>query len=235
MSDLVLRVRSVRRATPTSRIVRVALDGLPFHYAPGQVASIGPPGVSELIPYSLASAPEETARHDCIEFLIKVDAAGRWGTHFEPLRRGSRLAVRGPSGLFVFPDHPRERRFLFIAGGTGIAPLRSMIRHAVISKIPGRLSLLYSARTPRDFAYLSELRSMARGSELELSLAATREFTPRWRGDRGRIVVSKIATLIDDPATLCFVCGPAAMVSAVPPMLEGLGVDRKRIRLEDWP
>lgn len=234
VSDLVLRVCSVRRATPSSRIVRAALDGIPFSYAPGQLAFIGPPGVSERVPYSLASAPEETARHDYIEFLTKVDAAGRWGTNFEPLERGARLAVRGPSGAFLFPAHPRERHFLFIAGGTGIAPLRSMIRHAVLSKIPGRLSLLYSARTPKDFAYLAELRGMARRSELELSLAATREFTPGWQGERGRIVPAQLAGLIDDPATLCFVCGPAAMVSEVPPMLEGLGIDRKRIRLEDW-
>lgn len=234
MSDLVLRVSSVRRATPGSRIVRVALDGVPFDYAPGQVAEIGPADAPDRIPYSLASAPEETAREGYLEFLTRVDAAGRWGTDFQPLRRGARLAVRGPSGSFVFPQHPRERSFFFIAGGTGIAPMRSMIRHAVLSGIQGRLRLLYSARTPRDFAYLSELRGMASRGEVELALAATREVPPRWRGERGRISPAQLAGLLDDPLTLCFVCGPAAMVADVPPMLQTLGVDQNRIRLEDW-
>jgi ferredoxin-NADP reductase len=232
--DLVLRLSSVRRATPGSRIVRLDLLGAAFPYTSGQLAAIGPAAASDRVPYSIASAPEETARDGCLEFLIKTDASGRWGTHFDPLRRGAMLAVRGPSGSFVFPDRPRERRFLFIAGGTGIAPLRSMIRHAVLAGYPGQLSLLYSARTPRDFAYLAELRAMARRREILLSLAATREFPPRWRGERGRLAETQLARLVSDPATLCFICGPAAMVADVPPMLEALGIDRSRIRLEDW-
>lgn len=234
MTDLALRVSSVRRATPGSRIVRLDLHGAEFPYKPGQLATIGPVEEAERIPYSIASAPEESARHGFLEFLIKVDASGRWGTRFQPLRRGDMLAVRGPSGSFVFPDHPRERGFLFIAGGTGIAPLRSMIRHAVMSGCPGRLSLLYSAKTPKDFAYLSELRSMARSSVIDLSLTSTQEFPPRWRGRRGRIAASELALLVHDPATLCFVCGPATMVAEVPPMLRQLGIDQSRIRLEDW-
>lgn len=234
MPDLVLRVSSVRRATPASRIVRLSIGARAFPYTAGQLAQIGPAELPDRVPYSLASAPEESAREGWIEFLLKVDAAGRWGADFPPLRRGMPLEVRGPSGSFVFPEHPRERRFLFIAGGTGIAPLRSMIRHAVLSGIAGRLRLLYSARTPTDFAYLPELRAMARRGEIELTLSATRELSPRWRGNSGRVARAQLAPLVDDPATLCFVCGPAAMVADVPPVLEALGVGRQRIRLEDW-
>lgn len=187
-----------------------------------------------LVPYSIASAPEETASSGSLEFLIKTDHGGRWGEHFEPLRRGAVLAVRGPSGMFTFPDSPRERHFLFIAGGTGIAPLRSMIRHAVLSRRPGRIRLLYSARTPGDFAYLPELRAMVRRGQLDLWLTATRQMTPRWRGARGRIVPAQLSPLVEDPATLCFVCGPTAMVADVPLILQGLGIDRSRIRVEDY-
>ena len=229
-----LRVSSVRRATPTSRIIRLDLQGRAFPYTPGQLAAIGPADRRERIPYSIASAPEESAVHGGIDFLVKLDASDRWGLQFEPLRRGARIAVRGPTGSFVFPAHPRERRFAFIAGGTGIAPLRSMLRHAVLSGPPGELRVLYSARTTRDFAYLRELRAMARAGTIGLTLNATREFPPRWRGGRGRIARSQLALLVEDPATLCFVCGPAAMVAEVPPMLIELGVDASRIRLEDW-
>jgi ferredoxin-NADP reductase len=234
VADLVLRVSSARRASASAYTIRVDLDGAPFHYRAGQVAKLGPAGSSILVPYSIASAPEETASLGSLEFLIKTDSAGRWGEHFEALRRGAMLTVRGPSGTFVFPDAPRERRFLFIAGGTGIAPLRSMIRHAVLSGRAGKMRLLYSARAPNDFAYLRELRAMARAGQIDLWLTATRQMPPRWRGARGRIVLTQLAPLVEDPATLCFVCGPTAMVADVPLILHGLGIDRGRIRVEDY-
>jgi ferredoxin-NADP reductase len=232
--DLVLRVRSVRRATPLSCIVTLDLDGAPFHYRAGQVASLSPEGAVDRVPYSIASAPEETAADSTLQFLIKFDSSGRWGERFEPLRRGLRLSVRGPSGSFVFPDAPSERRFLFIAGGTGIAPLRSMIKHAVLTERPGQIALLYSARTPSDFAYLPELRRMARRGDLRLTTTATRELSARWRGAKGRIAATQLMPLVESPETLCFVCGPASMVSDVPPMLQELGIDRGRIKIEDW-
>ena len=234
MSSLVLRVASVRAATHTSRIVRLNLDDAVFPYQAGQAALVGPADRPDRVPFSLASAPEETAQRGLLELLVKIDASGRWGAHFEPLARGHRLEVRGPRGSFVFPEHRGERRLLFIAGGTGIAPLRAMIRHAQLSAWPGRMSLLYSARTPRDFAYLPELRGMARRAEIRLALTATRECRPRWPGERGRIAAAQLGRLVEDSATLCFVCGPAAMVADVPPMLRTFGIDASRIRVEDW-
>jgi ferredoxin-NADP reductase len=232
--DLVLRVSSARRASASSCSIRLDLDGAAFHYRAGQVANLGPAGSTTQIPYSIASAPEETASSGVLEFLIKTDSNGRWGEHFGPVHRGSRLSVSGPSGTFTFPDAPKERHFLFIAGGTGIAPLRSMIRHAVLSRRPGNIRLLYSARTPKDFAYLTELRGMARRGRIDLWLTATRQMTPRWRGARGRILAAQLAPLVDDPATLCFVCGPTAMVADVPLILQQLGIDGSRIRVEDY-
>ena len=187
-----------------------------------------------LAPYSIASAPEDTEKGGFIEFLIKVDSDEQWGEKFPPLRRGARLVVKGPFGQFTFPARPSEEHFLFIAGGTGIAPMRSMIRHARATGHRGRISVLYSARTPQDFAYRGELRGMARRGEVRLVLTATRGPDERWRGERGRITSAQLDVLLDDPATLCFVCGPAAMVDDVPRMLGELGVDRGRIRIEEW-
>jgi NAD(P)H-flavin reductase len=220
--------------TPSSRIVRLHLGDQEFRYRAGQWARIGPEGSHELTPYSIAAAPEDAQRDRHIEFLIKVDAHGRWSERYPPLARGHRVCVKGPFGTFTFPDNPVESRFLFIAGGTGIAPLRSMIRHARATHLPGSYRLLYSARTPDDFAYLPELRGMARRKELTLKLTATRAGSDKWRGQRGRIVPEHLAPLIDHPETLCFVCGPAAMVQDVPRMLMGLGIEPQRIRSEEW-
>lgn len=226
-------VTSVRRATPSTRILRVRLDNGVFRFTAGQAAEIGPPAAAGLVPYSIASAPEDAAADGCIEFLVKIDPRGRWGDHYDPLHRGQKLRVRGPLGRFTFPEDPAERHFLFIAGGTGIAPLRGMIRHGRQS-VPGTFRLLYSARTPLDFAYRRELCAMARRGEIELTLTATRDVTQKWRGERGRIAATQLAALLDAPDTLCFVCGPTAMVEEVPRMLRALGIDRARIRIEEW-
>ena len=208
-------------------------QGAQFLYTAGQAAEIGPAASKTLVPYSIASAPEDTAHDGHIEFLVKLDADGGWGNGFEIPRRGQRLRIRGPFGRFTFPDAPSDRQFLFIAGGTGISPLRSMIRHARAA-VPGVFRLLYSARTPHDFAFRRELCGMARRGEIELTLTATRDVPASWRGEKGRISRAQLAALIDSPATLCFVCGPASMVDEVPRMLRELGIERGRIRLEEW-
>ena len=232
MRSVEATVTSVRRATPSTRVVRI-LPAVPFSYRAGQVAELGLAGGGAMTPYSIASAPDDTARDGQLEFLIKVDAGGRWSDGFEPLRHGQRLRVRGPRGNFVFPERPAERQFLFIAGGTGIAPLRAMIRQAR-GRVDGTFRLLYSARTPLDFAYRRELSGMARRRELELLLTATRDATHTWRGERGRITTLQLSGLVVDPHTLSFVCGPASMVEEVPRMLRTLGIERTRIRIEEW-
>jgi ferredoxin-NADP reductase len=213
--------------------VRLALGDVSFAYRAGQAAFLGIPSQAERLPYSIASAPEESEPGRYLEFLLKLESGG-WGTHLAGLRRGSKIEVDGPMGTFMFPRHPEEREFLFVAGGTGIAPLRSMIAHASITQQRGRLHLLYSARTPLDFAYLPELKRYAKEGKFDLLLTATREVPQKWRGDRGRITSAHLARLLRTPETLCFVCGPAAMVDDVPRMLVELGVDGERIRIEEW-
>jgi ferredoxin-NADP reductase len=232
--SLTLRVSGVRRASVTTRVVSLALAGSRFPYRAGQSVRIGPADRAERVPYSIASWPEETRRRHALELLIKMEPSGQWGDRFPALRRGNRLEVLGPFGTFVFPPHPAEREFLFIAGGTGIAPLRSMIRHALDIGQPGRYRVLYSARSPSDFAYLPELRRLTRGGRVQLSLTVTRAIPARWRGGQGRISPALLAPLISTPDTLCFVCGPAAMVDDVPRQLRELGIARERIRIEEW-
>ena len=74
---------------------------------------------------------------------------------------------------FTFPPAPEERRFVFIAGGTGIAPLRAMMQRAL--HLPHRnVGLFYSVRTPDEFAYETELRALAQRGEMRGSQTVTR-------------------------------------------------------------
>ena len=228
-----LPIREVLPATPRAHIVRLDLDGHPFEYAAGQAVLVGNQGSETRKPYSIACAPEDARRDGWIELLVGMDEDPQGGPAFT-LRRGATVDVEGPLGTFTFPAAPVEGRFLFIAGGSGIAPLRAMLRHAL--QIPhANVGLLYSARTPDDFAYESELRALADAGHIELRQTVTRAGdTIDWRGARGRIGRVELGQLVHDPETLCFVCGPPTLVDEVPKLLEEIGVGPSRIRIEEW-
>lgn len=227
-----MRLLSNLNATPTTRRVRVALEGAPFSYEPGQAASLGVIGQAARTPYSIASAPHETARDGCLEFLVKVDGSNRFGAQVGALQPGLPVSVTGPTGSFTFPKPLDARRLLFIAGGTGIAPLRSMMRHAIDTAVDAGVALLYSARMPDEFAYLDELRALERDGRLTLSLTLTGP-GEGWAHARGRAGADHLGGLVG-PDSRCFVCGPPSMVTEVPQALLALGVPRAHIRTEDW-
>jgi NAD(P)H-flavin reductase len=231
---LTLPIREVVPATPRARIVRLALDSQPFDYLAGQAVLVGTHAGERRRPYSIASAPEDVRDARQIELLVGVDAEGRAGPHLD-LAPGVDVDVEGPLGTFTFPAQPVEKHFVFIAGGTGIAPLRAMLRHAILGSIDARhVGLLYSARTPAEFAYEEEFRRLASQGTIELRQTITRDADDRWSGARGRIDRAALADLVHDTETLCFVCGPAAMVDEMPKLLEEIGVSKQRIRIEEW-
>jgi NAD(P)H-flavin reductase len=231
---LTLPIRDVIRATPRARIVKLALDGQSFDFAAGQAVLVGMAGGEKRRPYSIASSPEDGRESNTLELLVGVDDDGTAGPHL-PLEPGAPIEVEGPLGTFTFPECPPERRFVFVAGGTGIAPLRAMIRHVLFGPLPPQqVGLLYSARTPDEFAYEAEFRDLASRGLIELRQTVTRATDADWPGPRGRIDRSALADLVHDPQTLCFVCGPVAMVDDIPKLLTELGVQREKIRIEEW-
>jgi NAD(P)H-flavin reductase len=229
---LTLPIREVLPATPRARIARINLDGHAFEYAPGQAVSIATHGQDKRRPYSIAAAPEDARRDGWLELLVGVNADGTPGSHLA-LEPGTLVDVEGPLGSFTFPPAPVERRFVFIAGGTGIAPLRAMMQRAL--HLPHRnIGLFYSVRTPDEFAYEMELRGLADAGEIELRQTVTRATDMDWTGPRGRLNREALEELIHDPATLCFVCGPPALVDEIPRILSEMGIPRDRIRVEEW-
>jgi glycine betaine catabolism B len=229
---LTLPIREVIAATPRAQIVRLELSGHDFDYAAGQAVLVASHGHDNRRPFSLATSPEDARRDGCLELLVGVDADGMPGAHLT-LEASQLVDVEGPLGTFTFPTDPDERRFVFIAGGIGIAPLRAMLRHALT--LPDRkLGLFYSVRTPEEFAYERELRELAERGEIELRQTVTRASDADWSGARGRLRRDALEELVHDPATLCFVCGPPTLVDDMPKLLEELGIPKPRIRIEQW-
>ncbi|MGH9161694.1 MAG: ferredoxin--NADP reductase [Vicinamibacteraceae bacterium] len=240
MSDvLTLTLRGVRVATPTTRILEADLGDAPFHFRAGQAVVIGLHGHPVRQPYSIACAPADVRRTRRLEFLLAVNGSGREGTPLAGLRPGAKLDVEGPSGSFVLPDALNARPLLFIGGGTGIAPLRSMIREALARQHSAPVTLIYSARRTTEFSYLDEFRRLVRQGRLQLLLTASRLAGPRWRGERGRIT----RTLLEQGVPYrdlggrdveAFLCGPPTFVSDLAQIVSQLGVRAARIHTERW-
>ena len=163
--QLTATIESIQPATPRAALLRVTPNS-PFPFAAGQAALIGEHGVGHRRPYSIAVGPAEAARDGCLEFLIGLAEDGSAGPHLPDLSPGVRIDVEGPFGEFTFPESPSERRFLFVAGGSGIAPLRAMLHHALMGDPGWRLALVYSARTPDEFAFDAELAALASAGRL---------------------------------------------------------------------
>jgi ferredoxin-NADP reductase len=226
----VLTVQETFRATPRATVFRLALNGQPFAYQPGQAILVGEAGGRKRA-FSLADAPERARALGFLEILVGGLMPG------DPLlsvRRGDRLEVDGPVGRFAFPQAPRERQFVFIAGGTGIAPIRSML-HSALAIRGSHIVVLYSARTAEEFAYLDELTALSRAGRLSLQLTVTRApQTDSWAGLRGRFATDRFCAGTLQAGARFFICGPRDMALDAQRGLLASGVAADRIVVEDW-
>jgi ferredoxin-NADP reductase len=227
-------IREAVAATPRAHIIKLDLQRQTFPYLAGQAAYLQPEGADRRRPYSIASAPEETAQHGLIEFLVQTSGNGSTGLTPDLVQPGTAVNVDGPLGSFTFPAHPNERRFVFIAGGTGIAPLRSMLWHTLLAERDGHVSLIYSVRSPEEFAYMQEFQRLEDEGRIDFRHTVTRAAVEGWSGRQGRIDVRCLEGLIDPGHTLCFVCGPSALIGEIRPQLMELGVREDQIRIESW-
>jgi ring-1,2-phenylacetyl-CoA epoxidase subunit PaaE len=229
-----LPIRELLIETPRTRLLRLALGGRPFAFKAGQAVLAGTADQNLRKPYSIACAPEQVSSGDALELLVQVDEHGSAAPHLTNLEPGRIVEVEGPYGSFVFPPGGTERHVLFVAGGTGIAPIRSILWHVLLGNLAAKVAVIYTARAPREIAFAAELEALAQAGRVELRMAATREADRSFVGVRGRIDSRDLAAMLPGPGTLCFLCGPSSLLENVPPMLRGLGVPADRILMESW-
>jgi len=193
---------------------------------------MGAHGAAVRRPFSIACSPERAMETRALELLIALEGGSGDLAWAAP---GALVDVEGPIGTFTFPSSLSQSRVLFVAGGTGIAPVRAMLDHVMRRHPAERISLLYSTRRSDEFAFVEELRAHERAGRLELHQTVTRDEDRFWGGRRGRIGRSHFETVLHDPtATLCFVCGPPSLVSESAATLKELGVPEELIRTDGW-
>jgi glycine betaine catabolism B len=143
------------------------------------------------------------------------------------------VEINGPYGHFVLDEnHPA----VMVAGGIGITPLKGMLEYIADRRLPTQALLLYSNRTEAEIAYRSELDSLVATHEgIRIEHTLTREAPSTWTGARGRVDAAMLERAMEDlDAPVFYVCGVPGMVEDVVRTLAGTGVDRARIRFEEF-
>ena len=219
----------------TARVRSIVLDcpGWPGHVS-GQhveIRLISGDGDSTERSYSIASAPEDERLVLTVERL--------WDGELSPylvdeLSAGDSLELRGPIGEYFIWNESLGGPLLLLAGGSGIVPLRSILRHraAARSTVPTRL--LYSSRSFRDVIYREELARLAAYDEVDVLFTLTREWPDGWRGHRRRIdeaLLREICWPLHE-RPLVYVSGPTTFVDAAATTLLHLGHDARHIKTE---
>ena len=178
--------------------------------------------------YSIASAPGEP-----VAITVERLDDGEVSPYLtEELRVGDDLELRGPIGGYFVWEHGDGRPLILLAGGSGIVPLRSILRQRsrVGSPVPARL--LYSSRTLSDVIYRAELDRYHDGVEVAYTL--TRSQPPGWTGHMGRVDTALLAQVAwpADASPQAFICGPTSFVETVATGLVELGYSPERVKTE---
>jgi ferredoxin-NADP reductase len=223
-------VEEVVDETPRTRTIVLDVPDWPGHRA-GQhldVRLTAEDGYRAEREYSIASAPGEP-----VAITVERLEDGEVSPYLaDELRVGDELELRGPIGGYFVWDTEDGGPLLLVAGGSGIVPLRAMLRHHRRTESQVSVRLLYSSRSLGEVIYRTELDKPASGVEVFHTL--TREQPLDWKGYARRVdaeLLAEVAWPADrDPLT--FVCGPTSFVETVAGRLVDLGYQPERVKTE---
>lgn len=225
-------VAEIRPEAPGVATLALSVPGWPGHLA-GQHLDLrltAPDGYQAQRSYSIASAPGG----DNVEITVERVEDGEVSPFLlGEVVVGDTLELRGPIGGYFTWEVGEGGPLLLIAGGSGVAPLMSILRHRVQARDDTPVRLLYSARSYEGLLYREELDGMAQTSDdFALTYTLTREQPPGWTGDRRRIDRAMIEASGFSAETRAFVCGPTPLVEQVAADLVALGYPEARIKTE---
>lgn len=213
--------------------VCLASDAWPGHL-PGQHVDVrltAEDGYQAQRSYSISSAPASGR----LDLTVEEIADGEVSPYLsEELRPGDRLELRGPIGGYFNWTTADGGPLLLVAGGSGVAPLMSMLRYreAVASDIPA--TLLYSSRSWDEIIYREELDQLSADPALRVIHTLTRSHPDGWDGYTRRIDRAMLGDAAGEPepGRLAYVCGPTRLVENVANDLVALGYPPDRVKTE---
>jgi len=175
----------------------------PFVFAPGQFNMLYAFGHGE-VPISLSGNPADTGK-----LIHTIRNVGSVTAALQKLRAGDSVGVRGPFGSSWPIEAARDRNVLIMAGGLGLAPLRSAIYYLLANRSDyGTISLLYGSRDPRSILFADEVEEWSQKIRVSLTVDSA---SPDWNGQVG-VVTELLSQRELVPNTVALICGPEIMM-----------------------
>lgn len=234
-----VRLRERRQETPEVMTFVFDTDGQPYAYEAGQFAFFELDRLTAEDPrgkrrhFTLSCSPTE---HGILQFTTKLRGFGLKETlRTAPI--GLEVEVEGARGRFTLPT-AADRPVVFLGGGIGVTPFRSMLRYASDENLRHPITMLYSAPAPEQLVFRREFELLPQENHhLNIVLTVTDATnTDTWRGETGRIDATMVRNHVDDvPDALFYTCGPPPMVQAMEELLKSMNIPGERIRVERFP
>ncbi|MFZ5801363.1 MAG: FAD/NAD(P)-binding protein [Candidatus Omnitrophota bacterium] len=175
-------------------------------YKPGQFLILSLPGYGEA-PFTFASCPNRDGR-----LQISVRKVGALTNAMHEFKEKDIVGVRGPYGNTFPLDKIKNKNLLFVAGGCGIAPLRSLIQHVFRNrKDYGKVEIIYGCKTPKDRFYKAEIERWKNYPDTRVHLTVDEPDTT-WGGACGVVCVLFPRIKLNPNSTMVFLCGPGVMI-----------------------
>jgi ferredoxin-NADP reductase len=229
-------IKEKREVAKGTLLVLFDLGGAELDYRPGQyfwVELLDPPYEDEKGSRRHITAVTSPSERGVIGLCTRLrDSAFKRSLAELPL--GAEVEVEAPKGSFVLPEES-SRPLVFVAGGIGITPFRSMLRYIQDQRLQHRVTLIYSSRDRESAAFLDGLDEIDRANpNVRLILTITDD--AEWEGERRRIDAAFLRDHLGDDLNEAsyLVAGPPGMAKAVTAELEEAGVDPDRIETDSF-
>ena len=218
--------------TESTKHFRFAVTGpKPFTFVAGQFVSLhlDRNGADDVRAYSLASAP---ANDNCFDLCLNRVPGGFFSNYLCDLAPGTEIVFEGPFGFFT-PRQPL-RDSVFVATGTGIAPIRGMLQEIFDRGTDRQVWLIFGVRYPETILYRQEFDDLA-ARHTSFHFWPTLSRGPAdWPGRRGYVQEHTESLLAERPDLDVYLCGLKAMVDDLRARLKARGLDRKQTRYEKY-
>lgn len=184
--------------------------------------------------FTIASSPTEDAVMLGVKFYEQPSSFKRT---LKAMKIGDTIMASQLAGGFVLPKDP-EKKLVFIAGGIGITPFRSMLKYIADRKEKRSITLIYSSVSMQEIAYYDIFREAAEKSGVNTVFTFTdkTKVDPAWAGHTGYVNAAMIAQVVPDYKERTFyVSGPHTLINACNDVFAGMGIPRSHIKTDFFP
>lgn len=232
LKPVATKLEKVFQLTDTVRTFRFRFpEGKWVKFRAGQFCLVHLPGEGKILkkPYSICSAPSET---EYIDLCIKLVEGGHATNWFWNLKEGAEITLTIPYGGFLIKE-PVDYDPVFVATGTGLAPLRSMIKTLLMEGCRRKILLIFGVRFEDEVLYEKEFRQLEEEHK-NFRFIPTISRPKNWKGEVG-YVQDKLKKYVTDPkGKEIYVCGLIPMIEAVQKAATEIGFDKKNVHFEKY-